>query len=147
MFHVVDDNPVSGKNIVKIVNLFDEEAKFFTSAIAYLDYVKSDEYETPDAIFTDLFMYKMDGYELIEEVLAIHPEQKFVVVSGRPDLNHPNKYRACFYLTKPFYIRDIEKIIQEVRACAKDGPSAESDCAHRFKCPEFGLGEWKCPHA
>lgn len=147
MFHVVDDNLIGGRNTAKIIRLFDAEAMVFTSASDYLEYVKNPGYRKPSAIFTDVFMYGMDGYELIEAVLAIHPGQKFAVISGRPDLDHPSKKCACFYLSKPFYIRDVEKIIGKVRQCEKDGPSPEIGCADVSNRSEFCLKEWRCPYA
>jgi len=147
MFHIVDDNLIGSRNTAKIVNLFNEPSMSFSSAIDYLEHVKSPDYQKPSAIFTDVFMYKMDGYEMIEKILAIYPDQKFVVISGRPDLEHPFKNRACFYLKKPFYIRDVEKIISEVRKCEQEGPSFESECATTCACSEFALNDWKCPHA
>ena len=146
MFHIVDDNLIGAKNTAKIINLFDEQSQVFISAVSYLDYLKSDGYEKPSAIFTDVLMYKMNGYELMKEVLAIHPDQKFVVISGRPDMKDPYKNRACFYLGKPFYIRDIEKILYEVRRCEQEGPSAEADCANICDSSQFALSGWKCPH-
>lgn len=147
MFHVVDDNLIGAKNTAKIINLFDEQSMLFASAVDYLEFARSPEYEKPAAIFTDVFMFKMDGYEMIEELLAIHPDQKFVVISGRPDLNHPYKNRACFYLRKPFYIRDVEKIISEVRKCEQEGPSVEKECAKTCDSSEFALNGWRCPHS
>jgi len=145
MFHVVDDNLIGGKNTAKIVRLFDAEAMHFTSALDYLEYVRSDDYRQPSAIFTDIFMYGMDGYELIEEILAIHPDQKFVVMSGRPNINHPSKNKACFYLSKPFYIRDVEKIIYKINKCKMGGPSPEIGCANDCDRTEFCLKDWRCP--
>ncbi len=145
MFHVIDDNLIGGRNTAKIINLFNGNSQVFTSAASYMDYVKSDDYQKPDAIFTDIFMYKMNGYEMIEKILAIHPDQRFVVISGRPDLKHPLKNRACFYLSKPYYARDIEKIINEVKRCEREGPSPESECANKCDCSEFALSNWICP--
>jgi len=146
MFHVVDDNLVGGKITAKIINLFNAESAVFSSAIDYLEYAKGSDYRKPSAIFTDVLMHKMDGYELMEEILAIHPDQKFVIISGRPDLNHPFKKRACFYLSKPFYARDVEKIINRIRQCEKAGPSVDHACAGICDCREFALSDWKCPH-
>lgn len=146
MFHVVDDNLIGGRNTAKIIRLFNADAMLFTSANDYLEYVRSPDYRKPDAIFTDIFMYGMDGYELIEKVHAIHPGQKFVVITGRPDLKHPAKHRACFYLSKPFYIRDVEKIIGKMRECEAESPSLELECRDACKRSEFALSGWSCPH-
>jgi len=147
MFHIVDDNLIGGKNTAKIIGLFGEESMLFPSAIEYLEYANSPGYQKPKAIFTDVFMFKMSGYELIEEILDIHPDQKFVVISGRPHLEHPYKNRACFYLSKPFYVRDIERIILEIKKCTEDGPSPEISCAKFCDCSEFSLNNWACPHS
>ncbi|MFC1567850.1 response regulator [Pseudomonadota bacterium] len=147
MFHVVDDNLIGGKNTAKIIGLFGERAMVFSSAIKYLEHVNSPDYQKPTAIFTDVLMFNMNGYELIEEILAIHPDQKFVVISGRPDMKHPFKHRACFYLSKPYYARDVEKIILEIRKCEQVGPSPETGCAHLCDCREFALNNWICPHS
>lgn len=147
MFHVVDDNLIGGRNTAKIVELFDAEAMHFTSAVEYLEYARSPGYRKPSAIFTDVFMYGVDGYELIEEILAIYPDQKFVVITGRPDLEHASKSCACFHLSKPFYAREIQQIISKVRQCEKEGPSPEVGCAGACNRTEFALKEWSCPHS
>lgn len=145
MFHIVDDNLIGAKNTAKIIKLFDAQARVFASATAYLDHVGSDDYQKPTAIFTDVFMHNMGGYELMERILAIHPDQKFVVMSGRPGINHPSKNKACFYLSKPFYIRDVENIIHKINACGKEGPSPELGCAKDCDCTDFHLNDWRCP--
>jgi len=145
MFHVVDDNLIGAKNTAKIIKLFNEQALVFTSAVTYLDYVRSNGYRKPAAIFTDVLMHHMDGYELMQEILAIHPDQKFVVMSGRPNIDHPSKNRACFYLSKPFYIRDVEKIIDKIDRCRTEGPSPEIGCADDCDRTEFCLNDWRCP--
>lgn len=146
MFHVIDDNLIGGQNTGKIINLFCDKPLVFSSAIEYMEHINSPDYQKPEAIFTDVLMFRMNGYELIEEVLAIHPDQRFVIISGRPDLNHPFKNRACIYLTKPFYSRDIQKIIQTLKKCEIDGPSLETNCANHCDCSEFALDNWACPH-
>lgn len=145
MFHVVDDNLIGGKNTAKIINLFNEKSQLFTSAFEYMAYIGSSGYRKPAAVFTDIFMHGMSGYELMEEILQIHPDQKFVVMSGRPDLEHPCKNRACFYLTKPFYIRDVEKIIHKMGRCEREGPSPEIGCANDCDCSDFSVESWRCP--
>ena len=146
MFHIVDDNLIGGQNTAKIINLFCDMPLVFSSAIEYLDYVNSPDYQKPAAIFTDVLMFRMNGYELIEKILALHPDQRFVIISGRPDLKHPFKNRACFYLTKPFYSRDVLKIIQTLKQCELNGPSHEADCASHCDCLEFVPENWACPH-
>ncbi|OIO67300.1 MAG: hypothetical protein CO186_11775 [Zetaproteobacteria bacterium CG_4_9_14_3_um_filter_49_83] len=146
MFHVVDDNLISGKNTAKIINLFNEKSRHFSSAMDYIEYLTSSDYERPTAIFTDLMMFKLGGYEMIEAILESYPDQRFVVISGRPDIDHPFKNRACFYLKKPYYPRDIEKIILKLKSCEQQGTLPDTDCAFECDCSAYGLKDWKCPH-
>lgn len=146
MFHIVDDNLVGGMNTAKVINLFCEMPMVFSSAVEYLEYANSPGYQKPEAIFTDVFMFRMSGYELIEKILAIHPDQKFVIMSGRPDLEHPFKNRACLYLSKPFYSSDIQKIILALKKCDHDGASSETGCAKYCDGSVFSPRNWSCPH-
>ncbi len=145
MFHVVDDNIVGARNTAKIIALFSEMPMIFSSAIEYLDYLKSPDYIKPKAIFTDVLMSRMNGYELIEEVLATHPDQRFVIISGRPDIKHPFKNRACLYLGKPFFARDIQKIILTLDKCDADTLSTVPECANHCYCSVFSPESWACP--
>jgi len=147
MFHIVDDNLVGAQNTAKIINLFSEMPMVFSSAVSYLEYLNGPDYQKPEAIFTDVLMSRMNGYELIEEVLAIYPDQRFVIISGRPDLEHPFKNRACLYLGKPFFARDVQKIIASLKKCELDDPSAEADCTNHGYCSAFEPQNWVCPRS
>jgi len=147
MFHVIDDNLIGGKNTAAIINLFSEKPMLFSSALEYLEYASSSDYQKPKAIFTDVLMFNMNGYELIEKILAIHPDQRFVIMSGRPDLEHPFKNRACSYLSKPFHPMDVKKIILELEKCEQEGPSPEALCAITCGCSLFTPDNWSCPHS
>ena len=146
MFHVIDDQLMVASVLVQMIEAFGEEATFFVSAAEYLEYAKSPEYQNPIAVFTDVDMPIINGYELIEKIRGVHPETKFVIVSGRPDFVHGGKKLACQYLCKPFNPYDIQEMIHTLKACSNSYPSPEFECEKISDCSPYISDSWSCPH-
>ena len=146
MIHVVDDNIAFAGLLTEVISGLDEKCLTFHSAVEYLEFMSAAEYEPPMAIFTDVNMPEINGYELIEKVLAIYPEQKFVVVSGAPEFNHAAKAHACIYLSKPFNFAVIQDVIRSLRKCNSDGYSSDNGCMDVCDRSLFALESWSCPH-
>jgi len=145
MFHVVDDQPYLCELLTDILEMFGCEVESFTSALDYLEYVKSNGFIKPVATLTDVGMPIMNGYEMMESVLAIHPGMQFVVISGEPAIRHEYKHLACMYLLKPFRPTVIEEIVTKLKRCSISGPSAELGCKTCGDSDDFVGNNWSCP--
>ena len=146
MFHIIDDQEAVASVLAQMIELLGEEATLFLSPVEYLEYAKSPQYQKPIAVFTDVNMPRINGYELIGKISEAHPKTKFVIVSGRPDFEHGGKKLACLYLSKPFHPHDIQQIIHTLKACSNSQPSPELGCATLCDCPLYNADGWSCPH-
>jgi len=112
MFHIVDDQPCIRELVVNIFEKLGFGALSFDSAEAYISYMKTPEYQTPYATFTDINMPTMTGYELMDAVFESSATHPFVIMSSEVKVceNYINAARG--YLKKPFKIKDIQEIIK-----------------------------------
>ena len=68
-----------------------------------------------DAVLTDILMSRMSGIEMIQQLHAIHPEIKVVILSGHSDFGYAQqaiRYQVTHYLVKPV---DEEELIDVFR--------------------------------
>lgn len=112
---VVDDEP----NIRKLIsNILKKNAEYVVDSAedgrAALDWLAARDYVC-DMIITDMQMPRVNGEELIREVLGMRPEMPMLVLTAHK--NDQNVLRclelgAVEYLTKPI---SVEKVLQTVR--------------------------------
>lgn len=79
-----------------------------------LNKLKSDSY---DLVITDIKMPKMDGKELLKEAKHLFPKMPVVIITGYPATYSQQwvmEEGADGYLTKPFHIDKIDKLIREL---------------------------------
>jgi two-component system response regulator YesN len=108
---IVDDEEVIRKGLAKIINR--SEAGFevigdVNNGVEALDFIKN---RLPDVIITDIKMPGMDGIELINQLEALHPSIKKIMISGFNEFNYVRdsmKLGALDYLLKP--VDDVQLI-------------------------------------
>lgn len=101
MFHIIDDEPYLRELEVELLNTSGHQAKAYSSAIEYVEYLHSPDYIAPTAIFTDLTMPGMSGYELIDIVREKLVKQKVVIISGYSKGLANKKHKVCHFVSKP----------------------------------------------
>ena len=109
---VVDDDKSIRFILNKALTNAGMRTHVFESAYEMLD---SLEHETPAVILTDVRMPGIDGYQLLNEVKAKHPDIPVVVMTAYSDLDSTVKaFRegAFEYLPKPFDINDVEETLR-----------------------------------
>jgi len=125
MFHIIDDEALLCELAVEIILAAGFEAVSYTSPIEYLHYVDSNDYVEPDAIFTDIQMPEMNGYEFIDKIRCKFPDMKIVVVSGYYSATAALKHHVWRYLPKPYFPAQIIAIASEIaQYCLKEKPQA-----------------------
>ena len=83
---------------------------------------------TIDAVFTDIGMPEMSGWELVREIRTRSKTLPLAIVSGWADaisVDVRNSVKADWVIAKPFDIDKISEIAQQV-AQRKSGSSPES---------------------
>lgn len=115
LFHLIDDQPVICEYLASVIEKLGHDASQFHSPADYLNYLNNNDYVRPDVIFTDVYMWKISGPEVIGRVRSIYPDQRFVIISGRryPVENDMSDDR-CLFLNKPFTSHQIENVVRTI---------------------------------
>lgn len=145
MFHIVDDEEAFLELLVNVTETLGHQALSFPSALHYIEYLNSDEFEKPTAVVTDIRMPGMNGYELIGYVGITHPEINFIVMSGEAKVQHEHMDKACLYLKKPFDTKTYGEALHMLARCEREGASVEIGCAKFGDREFFGIAEGACP--
>jgi len=123
MIHIVDDDPMLIDVLSDLARGFCFKTLQFTDPQAYLDYAASAEYETPTAVFADVAMPEMTGFDMMHRVHALHPTVRFVIISGQGHDVPEDRREACVYLLKPISFEQLEKTFRHLRTCVECGPT------------------------
>ena len=145
MFHIVDDEETFAELLLNMTQVLGHEASIFPSALHYIEYLNSDEYEEPTAIITDVRMPGMNGYELMGYVAITHPQINFIVMSGEASIQHEHKDKACMYLKKPFEYSIYSEMLKKLVRCEREGASPDIGCAEIGDREFFGVADCPCP--
>jgi two-component system nitrate/nitrite response regulator NarL len=70
---------------------------------------------TPDALFVDLNMPVMNGWELLEEISLKYPQLSFPIMIVTSSIDPLDKQKAAAHILKP---RFVEKPLSEIKISA-----------------------------
>lgn len=147
MFHIVDDNTMVGEVLAEMICDFGHDVFLFNDPVEYLELIKTPEYMSPTAIFSDVNMPRMSGYDFMRQVKQADPQQKFVIITGNPQQKHAFKHLACMYLCKPFAPELLKKIADVLMQCQHEcclQGDAHIDIDDRGR---FNIDRSPCPHS
>ena len=114
---VIDDSPTICKILETCLRRAGYEVKSFPDGVEALLWLNTAEARTPDLMFVDLGLPRLDGYEVIR-LLKSRPalEHTILVILSQRDrvLDHLKGHLvgAHAYLTKPFKTQEILAIVQ-----------------------------------
>jgi two-component system response regulator YesN len=101
---LVDDERTILDGISAIVDWEEQGAILSGTAnngIEALEFIKENQ---PDIVISDIMMPGLDGIDLLEKTVAIHPSIKFILLSGYSEFEYAQKamgYGVKHYLLKP----------------------------------------------
>jgi DNA-binding response OmpR family regulator len=115
---VVDDDESIRILIQRLLSKHGFNVQTASDGGAALDMISKDGY---DALVLDLMMPRVDGFTVLRQLIATHPElvAKTVVATAYPkDVAKRQLNEVCRVIIKPF---DTTELVEAVRACAEDG--------------------------
>jgi len=145
MIDIVDDNESVLDVMSDLVETFGFHSRTFASPRDYLHYASSDDYQPPKAVFTDIMMPEIDGFTLMKKVRSLHPQVRFVVMSGEDHSEQRDKQGACIYLLKPIHFDKLEATFVHLKTCIACGPSEELPASLHDDRRHFGVKGTYCP--
>lgn len=111
MFHVIDDMKFVSEVISEIIRKLGYDALEFNSAEDYIAYTESPDYINPKAVFTDIIMPSVNGYEMIDTVSRRRPDLTFVIMFESAAVRQNRRACRHMHLAKPFRFDDIREVI------------------------------------
>ena len=116
LFHHIEDSKEMCEVFSDVMKLFGHEIVSFSDGLKYIEYMGSPEYTSPVAIFTDIDMPAMSGYEMIEKVINRYPNRLIVVLSAHQDRNNVNDIHVFQHVDKPFNPELLGKLAKSLIA-------------------------------
>ena len=111
---VVDDDPLSLKNISNLLGEEGYRVEVARDGIEALDYLKIDSF---DLILTDIFMPRCNGFGLLENAKKLSPHTPVIFMTAYPTSDPQAKAASLgveAYLVKPLLFEDLLEHIQRV---------------------------------
>lgn len=108
---VVDDE----EGIRESLRMILDRAYRVVTASSGFEALKLREREQPDAVFLDILMPGMDGLKVLEEVRKVAPDLPVIMVTATQTVKTAvaaMKLGAYDYLTKPFDVRELMRVIE-----------------------------------
>ncbi|MDQ6965630.1 MAG: response regulator [Mariprofundaceae bacterium] len=145
MIHIIDDDELILAVLVELNKSFGFDTMRFRDPLAYLSFAASGEYETPTAVFCEVMMPELNGFNLMHQVHAQHPHIRFVMISSSTQQEHAYSNEACIFLLKPIGFDQLEKIYMHLRTCNECGPNGALVNAWPDNRERFGICKRNCP--
>ncbi len=108
---IVEDNPNMSSLLEEMLDVFDYKSVRVASGLEALTKLENEKFAM---VITDLKMPSMNGLELLKNIKEKNQEMPVVLISGysikeiSSDPNHP---KPDGFLSKPFLMSDIEKLL------------------------------------
>ena len=116
---IVDDEAIIRELMLQVIDeIEDMEIQTFEAAdgLEALELIKK---EKPDIVFLDIMMPKLNGFEICRIFKAEPPtwDMKIIILTAKGqeiDIQTAKELGVKWYITKPFKIDDIIKLLREI---------------------------------
>ncbi len=117
---LVEDEELARKTLSFYLNTIFDEVIIAQDGQDGSDIYKSEfsENRTFDLVLTDIKMPNKDGIEMIDDILVLDPNQRFIIVSAHKEEEHLLKLinlRVLGYFVKPLNIDNMMEMLQKAR--------------------------------
>ena len=144
MFHIIDDEIILCELAVELLTSAGHQAEAFSNPLDYIDYLHSENYVSPIAIFTDVRMPEMSGLTLIDKIHAKYPQQKIVVTSGYDEGQDAYEKKICHFLSKPYHPEKFIAIASSIVRCVDEQGSVVNATCKSLPAKTH-MDAWQCP--
>ena len=116
---IVDDEDRIRRGIEKVLERIDVPNRLIGSFGSSLDAFAAIAALTDgklDVVITDIRMPEMDGLQLVCRLRRIHPDLKFIILSGHGNFEYARqaiRYGVVEYMLKPVDVKELEGILQK----------------------------------
>ena len=118
-FLVCDDSKMARKMLIKtLVNLTNENNEIIEASNG-LEAVEAHKNFSPDLIFMDLTMPKMNGFEAVKNICEIDKDAKIIVISADIQEGSMKKVKengALGFIKKPVNEESLKQVLMKLKA-------------------------------
>ena len=110
---VVDDEPIVGKSLQRLLSKAGYDVEAFTDSRVAVEALEKKRF---DFIITDLMMDGFNGIQILEIAKEKYPDTKVIIITGfAEELTAEDALdRGAFaFFPKPFRIEDIKQVIKQ----------------------------------
>ncbi len=110
---VVDDERITLRNLEHILKKEGYQVKTTSSGQNAIRLINREHF---DVVLTDLKMDKVDGMQILKRTKEVDPDTEVIMITGYATVEsaiEAMKYGAYHYLTKPFKIDEVRKVVKE----------------------------------
>ncbi len=110
---IIDDEKITLRNLEHILKKEGYSVKTTSSGQNGLKLISS---QTFDIVLTDLKMERVDGMQILKRTKEISPDTEVIMITGYATVEsaiEAMKYGAYHYLTKPFKLDEVRKVVRE----------------------------------
>ena len=132
---VVDDEPGPRESLRMILKTA-HDVRTATCGAEALEEVERLE---PDLVFLDLRMPGMDGTEVLQRIKSVHPDVEVAIITAYAAVDSARLAIRCGaidYLTKPYAVVDVERIVERALAVRRQQHDAAVLAAQLAKMTE-----------
>ena len=113
---LLDDEPIVGKRLKPALEKIGCTVEVFEDPIAALNRIKQKAFHI---VVTDIRMDEMDGMQILDQVLALYPETKVIMITGYAMIavaREAMEKGASDFIAKPFKPDDLRRVIAKAAA-------------------------------
>jgi len=110
---IIDDEPIVGKRLKQALRKFGIDVEVFEDSEEALNRLEDKKF---DIVVTDIRMEKIDGIQILENVLEHSNQTKVIIITGYATINVAQEALAkgAFdFIAKPFKPDDLRSVINK----------------------------------
>ena len=110
---IIDDEPIVGKRLKQALRKFGIDVEVFEDSEEALNRLKDRKF---DVVVTDIRMEKIDGIQILENVLEHSNQTKVIIITGYATINVAQEALAkgAFdFIAKPFKPDELRSVINK----------------------------------